>query len=206
MNPYNAFNSCRPPRCRLTRGLSMAVIPPKGASGFSLIELLIASVLLAVFFAAAASTLQNPLQSGRRAAAIDAVEAEISRDLGWIKAYSKAWRCLNGRFPGCTNASSNIYYNPTSTSGGECSNIASPFLADARTANTVPARPYAIPDPATTSQALSLPAVGAGVALGRTITSESGNTRLRILYTATGNVALRKEASVYIEAAAWCPG
>jgi hypothetical protein len=191
---------------------------PDGA--FALVEALMAASLFLLFFAMVGSVLLSPHQQGRRSSVYDALEAEISRDLGWLKGFSKSWRCLNGPYSGCANdvstdAMAALAYQPT-TSGlqPDCSlksgssvqlNLADNFLADARTVVTVPARPYAIPTPATTAQSLSLPGYAAGTTLQRTLSASTTGNRLVVTYTASGDVTLTKSASLLIEASAWCP-
>lgn len=190
------------------------------SSGFALVEALVAASLFLVFFALIGPVLLSPHQQGRKSAVYDALEAEISRDLNWFKAYAKGWRCLNGPYSGCANdvstdAMAALAYQPT-TSGlsPDCSlrtgssqqlNLADNFLADARSASTVPSRPYPIPTPTTASTTMTLPAYATGTALTRAIAISTAGTRLILTYSASGSVSLSKSTSLLIEASAWCP-
>lgn len=202
------------------RAALVSLTAARARLGFALIEALMAASLFLLFFGLIGSALLSPHQQGRKAALYDAIEAEMSRDLSWFKAYGKAWRCLNGPYSGCANdvstdAMAALAYQPTT--GGtnpDCSlksgsstqlNLADNFLSEARTAITAPTRPYAIPTPVTTSTSLTLPSYAGGTTLTRTIAISATGQRLILTYTAAGDVSVTKSASLLIEASAWCP-
>ena len=156
-------------------------------SGFTLVELLVCLVIMAVAIAAAVQLSNIAVSSGRGNASA-AVRNLISNDLNWLRWYAKTWRCLDG----CTDATSNLLLRYTA---GSCSTLGTDFISAAASAPRPP-RPYAI---AQGSQNLT---VVNGSALTRTISVSGQN--LLVTYQYAGNPPIDRFSSVLIQAGGWC--
>lgn len=175
-------------------------LPRPEATGFSMVEPMVALVMVAVVVA---GTAQMSLSSGLlsvKARTYDSLEAATSADLGWLKWYANTWRCFTGRYASCTTKASYLSYNPSTA---DCANIAQAFLSAASTASTTPARPYAVPANTGSAQAISL-SNAPGTSLSRIISVSSSGNRINVRYQSSGSVSYTKDASVLIDASAWC--
>jgi type II secretory pathway pseudopilin PulG len=196
-------------------------------AGFSIIELLMASILALVAVNASAQLINHLSTSGlnRRAEATSAIEVAISNDLAWFRQYALLWKLAEGPYstlqqtvaktPYKQLGSSNLSnkYNPNvGSSKGLCgkSEFANAFQKDAASLtinfDSITKPPYDIPngDSMTT---INLPQSASGYKLERKLESESGN--LIISYTLTNSafdnpLVFRRFSSIYLPAAGWC--
>ena len=164
---------------------------------------------------------------GEESNRLTAVEAAVSSDLDWFGNYAKIWKLKSGSYPntGRTPLTSAITKTTTEFDAGgvavyepsfaDCSiGLSSPFLADAQqlyslapTRSTKPyLPPYAINVSKPTEIAVSTGGVS-GLIVNRALTA-AGNRILINYYTTADSSSLglnfKREASVLIEAAAWC--
>jgi len=181
----------------------------KGSAGITMLEVLVAVVIASSAITFLIPALLRQVGVSAEADRLTKVEAVVSRDLDYITDYARYWKLLSGPYnlsTTITKASNwimtpQVEYAPPANS---CANgtLAAGFLADLASVTTTPARPYAIP---AAGGAQSLP-VATDLELTRTITSQG--SRIHVSYGLTGSKAdgLRffRQASVLIEAAAWC--
>lgn len=190
-------------------------------AGFTMIEVMLASILLLIVFAGIIQSFRGSILVSNRAAARDALEAAVSEDLSWIRDYSKIWHCQNGPYAlapantnnGCQAPGSALSYLPPFNSSPTsryqkfrdwCQNntISTQFLTEGATTTVPPSRPNAFQQASITIT----PSLAQGASINRTI-SVTGPNRLRITYQTpnTSAVQVVRQTSVFIEAAAWCP-
>ncbi len=72
-------------------------------NGFSLMEMIVAAAIFFVAMAGASTAIIGAIQISTRAAVRDALEAAVTVDLNWIRAYAKSWRCQTGPYANCLN-------------------------------------------------------------------------------------------------------
>jgi len=196
-------------------------------AGFSIIELLMASILALVAVNASAQLINHLSTSGlnRRAEATSAIEVAISNDLAWFRQYAVLWKLAEGPYTTLQQAvaktpykklnSSNLSnkYNPNvGSSKGLCGTPAfsNAFQKDAASLivnyDSITKPPYDIPngDSMTT---INLPQSASGYKLERKLESEPGN--LIISYTLTNSafdnpLIFERFSSIYLPAAGWC--
>jgi prepilin-type N-terminal cleavage/methylation domain-containing protein len=84
--------------------------PPPGQQGnprgFSLMEMIVAAAIFFVAMAGASTAIIGAIQISTRAAVRDALEAAVTLDLNWIRAYAKSWHCQTGPYASCLNITS----------------------------------------------------------------------------------------------------
>ena len=84
--------------------------PPTGQQGkrrgFSLMEMIVAAAIFFVAMAGASTAIIGAIQISTRAAVRDALEAAVTLDLNWIRAYAKSWHCQTGPYANCLNITS----------------------------------------------------------------------------------------------------
>ena len=84
--------------------------PPTGQQGnrrgFSLMEMIVAAAIFFVAMAGATTAIIGAIQISTRAAVRDALEAAVTLDLNWIRAYAKSWHCQTGPYASCLNITS----------------------------------------------------------------------------------------------------
>jgi hypothetical protein len=192
-------------------------------TGFSIIELLLASFIALVAVNASAQIISNISTSGlnRRAEATSAVEVAISNDLAWFRQYAVLWKLSEGpyapplqlavaktTYAGKLSPSSNPnkYKPPLSLCGTTA--FANQFQKDAASLkvnyDTLKLPPYKIPD-GDSATTLDLPKSVSGYKLERKIVSND-NGSLQISYTLTfdDSVVFKRFNSIYLPAAGWC--
>jgi prepilin-type N-terminal cleavage/methylation domain-containing protein len=172
-------------------------------NGFTLVELLVAVVVLGIATGALVQASNIALTSNRRSTATTDVQNIVSRDLQWLRWYGKAWNCATGSFSTCPSPSPSalLRYTPLA-----CSTITASFLTAAASADVTPSRPYAVP--VALNQAQTLETVN-GTPLVRTIRSAGASTNQSLLvdYSYAGQTPFNRLGSVLIEAGSWCdPG
>ena len=196
----------------MTRTLRAKRQQPHAAAGMTLLEVLVAVAIASSAIAFLVPALIRQASISTEATSLTKVEAVVSRDLDWIRDYARYWKLRSGPYnlsAAITKASSyslspQLEYEPPANL---CANgtLAESFLSDASSVTTTPARPYAI-SVAGGAQSLPLDPVDTNLEVSRTITTQPN--RIQLLYTLTGSKAdslrFSRQASVLIEAAAWC--
>lgn len=95
------------------------------ASGFSLIELMIATIIIFIVVTGSIELTLRAINLFKQSAAREALEALVSEDIGWLRAYSKSWHCQVGPYEGCKTKTKGLasainyrpeIYSPDSTS------------------------------------------------------------------------------------------
>lgn len=186
-------------------------------AGLTLLEVLLASVIGAVGISLIAPVFVGQLQQMRRIAAQEVIEAEVSRDLNWIKQYSKYWRLNSGPYnitaaqTGQTDANasyvvrSHISYRPFTAAQCTAGGLVAQFLTDANGVTITPPRLNTI---ATGTTTIGLPAEAGTYTLSRTITVVADN-RFRVDYAVNTNgnpgLSFTRSALVLVPAAGTCP-
>jgi len=192
-------------------------------AGFSIIELLMASILALVAVNASAQLINHLSTSGlnRRAEATSAIEVAISNDLAWFQQYAVLWKLEEGPYTALqtavaktkyngklsTSSNPNKYEPPSSLCGTPA--FANEFQKDAADLkvnyDTLQLPPYKIPvdDSATI---LDLPKSVSGYKLERKIVSNNIAGSLKISYTLTFDDSdiFKRFSSIYLPAAGWC--
>jgi hypothetical protein len=191
-------------------------------TGFSIIELLLASFIALVAVNASAQIISNISTSGlnRRAEATSAVEVAISNDLAWFRQYAVLWKLSEGPYTHLqlavaktsydgkllTPSHPNIYEPKVDLCGTTA--FANQFQKDAASLkvnyDTLKLPPYKIPDD-DSATTLDLPKSVSGYKLERKIVSND-NGSLQISYTLTfdDSVVFKRFNSIYLPAAGWC--
>jgi type II secretory pathway pseudopilin PulG len=198
-------------------------------AGFSIIELLMASILALVAVNASAQLINHLSTSGlnRRAEATSAIEVAISNDLAWFRQYAVLWKLAEGPYTTLQQAvakttykklnSSNLSnkYNPNvGSSKGLCGTPAfsNAFQKDAASLkvnyDSITKPPYDIPN-GNSMTTLNLPKSVSGYKLERRIEPD-GESSLIISYTLTNSafdnpLIFERFSSIYLPAAGWCP-
>lgn len=75
-------------------------------NGFSLMEMIMAAAIFFVAMAGASTAIIGAIQISTRAAVRDAIEAAVTLDLNWLRAYAKSWHCQTGPYANCLNITS----------------------------------------------------------------------------------------------------
>jgi type II secretory pathway pseudopilin PulG len=200
-------------------------------TGFSIIELLLATVMALVAVNASAQLINHLNTSGlnSRAAANSAVEVAINNDLAWFRQYAVLWQLKTGpyetetlpkavtktdynqiQFPNTSYLSNE--YVPQSGCGTPA--LANDFQKDAASIkddfDILKKPPYDIPKDALATT-LKLPISATGYKLERKIESNSTvSGSLTISYTLTNStfnnpLVFKRFSSIYLPAAGWCP-
>ena len=195
-------------------------------AGFSIIELLMASILALVAVNASAQLINHLSTSGlnRRAEATSAIEVAISNDLALFRQYAVLWKLAEGPYTTLqqavaktpykklldTSNPSNIY-KPQSNLCGK-SAFANAFQKDAASLkvnyDSITKPPYDIPN-GNSMTTLNLPKSASGYKLERRIEPD-GESSLIISYTLTNPafdnpLIFERFSSIYLPAAGWCP-
>ena len=172
--------------------------------GFTLVEILVSAVILAVGLIPLIQATNVTITGIRSAAARTEVDELVSRDLNWISWYAKAWNCTTGSYATCTTQSQSgiLRYNVAQA----CSTLAANFLTSASTVAVgagVPPKPFPVPAAAGDAQVLQ---VFEGLSLARTIALSASPRpeRLEVTYTYPGPPAIQRSSSVLIQAGGWC--
>lgn len=188
-----------------------------------MLEVLVGAVIVGVVFGSLSSIFNRQISFDQRTAALDAIDAAVSRDLTWLKSYARFWEMNSGPYnltatqTGASSFTTSSYlsYEP---SDADCDGgtLAQTFINKAAGADVTPigtspnqlVRPNAIPTTSGTAQAISLPAVASAYTLNRTINYTGLTNRIRVVYAVSGSDAAQlpypREASVLLQAEAWC--
>ena len=81
---------------------------PHAQKGWSIIEVLAALAIISLVIASTVRASLRSLQIFNQGAAREGIEQTISKDLGWLRAYSKSWHCQVGPYEGCIIKASGI--------------------------------------------------------------------------------------------------
>lgn len=76
--------------------------------GWSIVEVLAALAIVSLVIASTVQASLRSLQIFNQGAAREGIEQTISKDLGWLRAYSKSWHCQVGPYEGCITKASGI--------------------------------------------------------------------------------------------------
>jgi len=79
-----------------------------GHEGWSIVEVLAALSIISLVIASTVQASLRSLQIFNQGAAREGIEQTISKDLGWLRAYSKSWHCQVGPYEGCITKASGI--------------------------------------------------------------------------------------------------
>jgi len=184
-------------------------LPQRG--GFTIIE-----VLVAVFIAGSVTSLLVPallrqVSLAEQTNRLTAVEAAVSRDLSWFSNYARLWKLKAGSYPvqigSYSDVTQTIYtrggaaiYEP---SLADCQNLASNLLVAASGITSAGYQPpYSVSAP-------RIQVVGQGfnpMEISREIIPVGDKFRLsyNLLPANANGLVFRREASVLVEAGAWC--
>jgi type II secretory pathway pseudopilin PulG len=198
-------------------------------AGFSIIELLLATVMALVAVTASAQLINRLNTSGinSRAAANSAVEVAINNDLAWFRQYALLWQLKTGPYETLPKAVTKTDYSQIPSpntanlsneyaqhSGCGTPALANDFQKDAANIkdnfDALKKPPYDIPNGASTTT-FNLPKSATGYKLVRKIESDiSEPGSLTISYTLTNSTfvnptVFKRFSSVYLPAAGWCP-
>jgi hypothetical protein len=199
-------------------------------TGFSIIELLLATVMALVAVNASAQLINHLNTSGlnSRAAANSAVEVAINNDLAWFRQYAVLWQLKTGPYKTLPEDITKTVYNqiPLPNNISNLSNeyaqhsgcgtpaLANDFHKDAANIKSnfdaLKKPPYDIPNGASTTT-FNLPKSATGYKLERKIESDiSIPGSLTISYTLTNSTfknpqVFKRFSSIYLPAAGWCP-
>ena len=179
---------------------------PQGHA-FTILEVLAAITIATGVISLLVPSLLRQVSRGEESSRLMAVEAVVSRDLNWFANYATLWRLLVGTYdvPSDVTQTQNIsgaaaFYVPNPAN---CSRPADSLLNDALKITSPEFKP---PYPISKGRAISLQGsgiAGAAVVVSRTVTS-AGN-KIRLSYRSSINgFPFRREASILVEAAAWC--
>ena len=172
--------------------------------GFTLVEVLVSAVILAVGLIAIIQASNITIRGIRSAAARTEVDGLVSRDLNWLSWYAKAWNCTTGSYATCASPSQSriLRYNDDQA----CSTLAVNFLSAANALLVgagFPPKPFPVPAAAEVAQVLQ---AVEGVNLTRTIKLSNSlrPERLEVTYAYPGPPAIERSSSVLIQAGGWC--
>jgi len=189
---------------RVRRQDQLRRLAAQPSRGFTLVEVLVSAVILAVGLIPIIQASNITIASMRSDAASTEVDALVSRDLNWISWYAKAWNCTTGSYATCTTQTQSgiLRYN----SAQACSTLAANFLTAASAFAVgvgVPPRPFPVPAAAGVAQVLQ---AVEGVNITRTIALSASPRpeRLEVTYTYPGPPAIQRSSSVLIQAGGWC--
>lgn len=196
---------------------------PLGVGGFSMLELLLGTVIIGVVVGTISLLFNRQVSFNQRTAALDAIDAAVSRDLTWLKSYARFWEMKSGPYnltatqTGASSftTSSVLDYEPAVVDC-ESGTLAQSFINKAASADVTPigtspnqlVRPNAIPTTSGTAQTITLPAVASAYTLTRRINYTGLTNRVQVVYSVTGADAAQlpypREASLLLQAEAWC--
>lgn len=209
--------------------LPAAVHRRRPSPGFSMVEILLGSVIVGIALGALMSVFNRQVTFTTRTAALDAIDAAVATDLTWIKSYAKFYELAAGPYNltyaqtggdptgyGLTSASaiqtsSYLDYTP---SDDECDagTLPQSFITMAASNAVTPLggvdRPNPIPTTSGDPQTIALPAVASAYTLTRRINFTGLTNRIRVVYSLSGGDAAQlpypREASILLETSAWC--
>jgi hypothetical protein len=188
-----------------------------------MLEVLLGTVIIGLVLGATSSMFTRQSSFDRRTQALDAIDAEVSRDLSWLKSYARFWEMSSGPYnltaaqtgAASFTTSSFLNYEPTAD---DCAagTLAQSFINMAASDAVTPigtspnqlVRPNPIPTSSGVAQSITLPAVASAYALTRTINFTGLANRIRVVYAISGSDAAQlpypREASILVQAEAWC--
>ncbi len=188
----------------VSRQYQLRRLAAKPCLGFTLVEVLVSAVILALGLITIIQATNISIAGIRSAAARTEVDGLVSRDLNWISWYAKAWNCTTGSYATCnTQSQSGILRYSVAQA---CSTLAANFLTAASAVAvgaSVPPKPFPVPAAAGVAQVLQ---AVEGVNLTRTIVLSSSPRpeRLEVTYAYPGPPAIERSSSVLIQAGGWC--
>jgi len=197
------------PHCHATNA------SPSKREGFTIIEVLVAVSIAGGVITMLVPALLRQVTLGEQTNRLTAVEAAVSRDLNWFKNHAKLWKLKAGSYPpiitdtltGYSDVTQTKYtteaaaiYEPTSA---DCQNLASNLLT---AASTISSAGNQSPNPI---GATKIEVIGQGfntMEVFRNVTPMGKKIHLSyaLLNVNSNGLAFRREASVLVEAGAWC--
>jgi len=189
---------------RVRRQYQLRRLETQPRRGFTLVEVLVSAVILAVGLIAIIQASNITIASMRSDAARTEVDALVSRDLNWIKWYANAWNCTTGSYATCTTQSQSgiLRYKVSQV----CSTLAANFLTAASADAVgvgVPPRPFPVPAAAGVAQVLQA-VEGGNITRTIALSASPRPERLEVTYTYPGPPAIQRSSSVLIQAGGWC--
>lgn len=196
------------------------------ATGFSIVEVLVAVLIASSALLLLVPALSNQLAVSREASRMTAVEAAVSRDLYWLNNYARFWKMSKGIYSLDTRITKTSSYNNSGLAeydppSDRCraGTLASGFLLDAQDLFALPPQiklnyPGLLPPFSPVTTAVTIPAATIRVN-GATVNLVTLSRRLfpvgnRVVASyalagpdATG-LRFTRVASVFLEASAWC--
>jgi len=204
-------------------------------SGFSLIELIVAAVIIFTVITGSIELTLRSLKTFNQGVAREALESLISDDIGWLRAYSKSWHCQVGPYEGCKVKTKGLasainyrpeIYDPSSSSAyqdfrsyclnrSESTSTETPahqMLYDAAASdadgNYDPPNPIVYPDELKLNLARA-PKAAQSYSLYRTLLVDPGGNSVTVRYFTKPSdqptLPLNKIDKLFVEATAWCP-
>jgi Tfp pilus assembly protein PilV len=200
-------------RSRTLQGTQRNIALGSNSTGFSLLEVLLSTVIVTIALAGVANLFTSSLAISSRSDNQNAVETAVSTDLNWIKRYAKFWMMKSGpyalenNFTKTTSAftSSPVLSYQCANSDLTASNLSTQFRTAAEsitnTTDIDPKLSY------TFSSSQTIPVPTTPYTLTRAVTSPT-DTQILVKYTLTGadsaSLAFKRETTILLESAAWC--
>lgn len=206
--------------------LRSRLVAPRPATGFSIVEVLVAVLIAGAALLLLVPALSDQLIVSRQASRLTAIEAAVSRDLYWLNNYARFWRMSRGIYSIDTRITKASTYNTSGLAEYEppadrCRNgtLANGFLADAQDlfglSPTIKALypglmpPFSLATTPVTIPAATIQVNGATVNLvSLTRRLYPLGNRVVVSYSISGPDAMglrfSRVASIFLEASAWC--
>lgn len=172
-------------------------------------EVLVAVVVASGVISLLAPALIRQVSLGEQSNRLTAVEAVVSRDLNWFATYATLWKLSQGTYSvgadvtqvdGLAGNDAAAVYLPTPAN---CASLADSLLNDAMKITRPEFQPP-YPVNKSSATAIQVPGVGgATLTVSRTVTPVGSKIRLSYI-VATNDLNFRRDASLLVEAAAWC--
>ena len=179
------------------------------STGFTILEVLVAVVVASGVISLLVPALIRQVSLGEQANRLTAVEAVVSRDLNWFATYATLWKLIKGTYSVSSDVTQ-AYSSPEAAAAAvyvptpaNCASPADSLLDDAL---KITATEFQPPYPVNKSSATALQVPGVGgptLTVSRTVTPVGSKIRLSYI-VATNDLQFRREASLLVEAAAWC--
>lgn len=223
MMPVPAPRIDRPLRCCRPRQPQSGLSRRSGERGFTIVESLIAVVILTVSIGILALLFTRQWSSSRDLDVLQRLENAVATDVGWLKSYAKYWRmtrgpfnltCSQAGFPvGCDPfviSPTTTAYLPDEASCNSATGLAQDFVTAAAAVTISPPRPFTVAVGDTTllnsASDTGRPLLPSGTTLVRSISL--GKNLIYISYRFSGANAdpyrFRRELALMPEAASWC--
>ena len=190
--------------------------------GFSILEVLVAVSIAAGMVGVFVSILTRQVALGEQTNRLSAVEAVVSEDLDWFSNYARLWKLKTGSYS--VNTDITMTTSPYTVGGAavyepsaaDCaSGLAASLLADGvkmffySDFKKLSLRTYVPPNQIKIGDSITIPVVAGAVSeLSVVRRIDAVVNKIRVFYSLDGPNAdglnFSREASVLVEAAAWC--